>query len=262
MGVMHRAALILVLLAAEATIPAFAADQWTRITTPNFELYTTAGEKKGKETVRRFEQVREFFLKASPVRASWDFPVRIVEFETAEQYQPFLPINTVAAAYFLATPARDYIVLGNQAAVNDAIAIHEYMHLIIRHSGLKIPIWLNEGWADVYSTLRPMGKETAVGDLLDDRMNSLKADKWLTFDELTSTDQTSPNYHEASRVGIFYAESWALAHMLYLSPDYEANFGKFVIALHRGSSAAQAVQTAFGRTPDDVYKDLQGLSRP
>ncbi len=163
----------------------------------------------------------------------------------------------MASAYFLNTPARDYIVLGNQALVNDSIAIHEYMHLIVKHSGLKIPIWLNEGWADVYSTLRPMGKDTAVGDLLDDRMNSLKADKWLSFDELTSTDQNSPNYHEASRVGIFYAESWALAHMLYLSPEYKDNFGKFVMALHRGSSAAEAVRTAFGRTPDEVYKDLQ-----
>jgi len=249
---MYRAAFILI-----AAIPALAADQWTRITTPNFELYTTAGEKKGKETVRHFEQVREFFLKASPVRGSSDFPVRIVEFETAEQYQPFVPPATVATAYFLNTPVRDYIVLGNLAQVDDSIAIHEYMHLIIKHSGLKIPIWLNEGWADVYSTLRPMGKETAVGDLREDRMNSLKADKWLSFDELTSTDQSSPNYHEAARVGIFYAESWALAHMLYLSPEYKDNFGKFVIALHRGSTAAEAVQTAFNRTPAQVYKDLQ-----
>src|SRR5580692_5045372 len=113
---MYRAAFILI-----AAIPALAADQWTRITTPNFELYTTAGEKKGKETVRHFEQVREFFLKASPVRGSSDFPVRIVEFETAEQYQPFVPPATVATAYFLNTPVRDYIVLGNQATVNDAI---------------------------------------------------------------------------------------------------------------------------------------------
>jgi tetratricopeptide (TPR) repeat protein len=254
---MHRAALFFVLVATGAAIPALAADQWTRITTPNFELYTTAGEKRGKETVRRFEQVREFFLKASPVRSSSDFPVRIVEFETGEQYQPFRPPATVASAYFLSTPTRDYIVLGNQALSDDSLAIHEYMHLIIRHSGLKIPIWLNEGWADVYSTLRPTGKETAVGDLREDRMNSLKTDKWLSFDELTSTDQNSPNYHEGSRVGIFYAESWALTHMLYLSPEYKDTFGKFVIALHRGSSAAEAIRIAFNRTPEDVYKDLR-----
>jgi tetratricopeptide (TPR) repeat protein len=251
---MPTAALILLLTAA---IPALAADQWIRISTPNFELYTTAGEKPGKETVRRFEQIRAFFLKASPVHGGADFPLRIIAFQTEEQYRPFLPPNSASSAYFLPTAERDYIVLGNAAATNDAIAIHEYMHLIIRHSGLKIPLWLNEGWADVYSTLRPQGKDTAVGDLIEDRMNSLAHDKWLTFDELTSTDLKSPNYHEASRIGIFYAESWALAHMLYLSPDYEANFGKFVMALHKGSTPADAIKIAWHRTPEAVYKDLQ-----
>ena len=93
-------------------------------------------------------------------------------------------------------------------------------------------------------------------------MKASKTDKWLSFDELTSTDQNSPNYHEGSRVGIFYAESWALAHMLYLSPEYKDNFGKFVMALHRGSSAAEAVRIAFNRTPEEVYKRSAGLSRP
>ena len=47
-----------------AAIPALAADHWTRITTPDFELYTTASEKDGRDTIRHFEQVREFFLRA------------------------------------------------------------------------------------------------------------------------------------------------------------------------------------------------------
>jgi tetratricopeptide (TPR) repeat protein len=130
------------------------------------------------------------------------------------------------------------------------------MHLIVRHSGLKLPTWLNEGWADVYSTLRPMGKETAVGDLLPDRMHSLATEQWLDFDALTSVDNRSPTYHEASRVGIFYAESWALAHMLYLAPEYKDNFGKFVMALHSGKTSAEACEIAFGRSSAQVFKDL------
>ncbi len=251
-GGLRQAALILL----AAALPAAAVDHWTRLTTPQFELYTTGGAKKGRETIRRFEQVREFFLKASPVRASADFPLRIVEFETAEQYRPYKP-NPQTSGYFFNMPNRDYIVLGDAAAIDYPIAIHEYMHLIVRHSGLKIPLWLNEGWADVYSTLRPMGKETAVGDLLEDRMRILASDKWLSFDELTSTGPNSPNYHEGNRVGIFYAESWALAHMLYLAPDYKDNFGKFVMALHHGSTSAEACRIAFGRTPEQVYQDLQ-----
>jgi hypothetical protein len=42
-----------------------AADQWVKLATPNFELYTTAGEKKGREAILYFEQVRSFFLEAA-----------------------------------------------------------------------------------------------------------------------------------------------------------------------------------------------------
>lgn len=242
---------VLILLAG---VPASAAESWTRLVTPQFELWTTAGEKHGKDTLRHFEQVREFFLKASPVRAPADFPLRIVEFATEDQYLPYKP-NAQTAAYFFASAARDYIVLGNTASY--PTAIHEYMHLIVRHSGLKIPLWLNEGWADVYSTLRPIGKETAVGDIPEDRMRALEAGKWLSFDELTSTDRNSPNYHEGDRAGMFYAESWALTHMLYLSPEYQNNFGNFVTALHRGASTADACRSAFGRSPEEVFQDLR-----
>ncbi len=239
-----------------AAVPTLAADHWLRLTTPEFELYTTAGEKQGRDTLRHFEQVREFFLQASPVRSLGDFPLRIYQFETESQYKPFRP-SEAAAAFFVATPARDYIVMGDRTANDYRSSIHEYMHLIVRHSGLKLPTWLNEGWADVYSTLRPMGKDTAVGDLLPDRMKSLADEQWLDLDALASVDSNSPTYHEASRVGIFYAESWALAHMLYLSPEYKDNFGKFIIALNGGKSTAEALEIAYGRSSATVFGDLR-----
>jgi tetratricopeptide (TPR) repeat protein len=249
-----RSALLFVAVIALAT-PALAADHWTRLTNPDFELYTTASEKDGRDTIRHFEQVREFFLRVSPVRSLGDFPLRIFQFDTESQYKPFRP-NEFTIAYFVATPAREYIVMGDRASKDFGSAIHEYTHLIVRRSGLKIPTWLNEGWADVFSTLRPMGKDTAVGDLRPDRMKSLDTEQWMSFDALTSVDSNSPTYHEASRVGIFYAESWALTHMLFLAPEYKDNFGKFVMALHSGKSSAEACEIAFGKSSSAVFKDL------
>src|SRR5438067_1006212 len=239
-----------------AAIPMMGADHWTRIATPEFELFTASGEKQGRNTLRHFEQAREFFLKASPVRRSVEFPLRIIQFDTEERYEPYRP-DAFNIAYFVSSPVRDYIVMSDRASKDYAAAIHEYMHLIVRHSGLNIPTWLDEGWADVYSTLRPMGKEAAVGDLLPDRMKSLATERWLGFDELTSVNTSSPVYHEASRVCIFYAESWALAHMLYLSPEYKDNFGKFVMALNRGKNASEACELAFGQPSSAVFHDLQ-----
>jgi tetratricopeptide (TPR) repeat protein len=244
-----------------AASPAWAADHWLRVSSPHFELYTTQSEKQGRDAVVHLEQVRAFFLQASPIRSLGDFPLRIFEFDTEAQYTTFRQ-SARQVAYFVATPASEYIVLGDRAAAKQAdgdyaASVHEYVHLVVRHGGLKIPTWLNEGWADVFSTLRARGKDMAVGDLLPDRMKSLESDQWMDFDTLTSVDNASPEYHESSRVGIFYAESWALAHMLFLSPEYKDNFGKFVTALNSGKSSAEACQLAFGKTPAAVYADLR-----
>jgi tetratricopeptide (TPR) repeat protein len=244
-----------------AGMPALAADHWLRVSSPNFELYTTSSEKQGKDTVRHLEQVRAFFLQASPIRSLGEFPLRIFQFDTEAQYAPFRR-TTSQIASFVATPASEYIVIGDRAAARQAAgdyapSVHEYMHLVVRHSGLKLPTWLSEGWADVFSTLRVQGKDSAVGDLLPDRMKSLSADEWMDFDALTSVGTDSPAYNEASRVGIFYAESWALAHMLFLSPEYKDNFGKFVLALNSGKSSAEACQSAFGRSSAAVFADLR-----
>lgn len=257
---MRRAAALLYVLFL-AGIPSFAAGRWLRVSSPNFELYTTTSEKQGRDTALHLEQVRAFFLQASPVRSLSDFPLRIFQFDTEAQYAPVRQ-TAQQIAYFVTTPASEYIVLGDRVTAKEAEGdysplIHEYMHLVVRHSGMKIPTWLNEGWADVFSTLHPQGKDSAVGDLLPDRMKSLESEQWMDFDSLTAVDTGSQAYHESSRVGIFYAESWALAHMLFLSPDYKDNFGKFVLALNSGKSSAEACQIAFGKSAAAVYSDLR-----
>lgn len=238
-----------------AVLPALASDEWIRVTTPHFEVDTTAGERRGRETALEFEKVREFFDRASPLKPPPDAPVRIILFRTEQQYAQYA-INAVAVAFYASGPTRDYIVL-QDSPQKYPTAIHEYMHLIVRHSGLKLPLWLNEGWADVYSTLRPTRDGAAVGDLLPGRVATLEQSPWMDFNALTSVTQTSPSYNELSRATIFYAESWALVHMLYLAPDYKDRFPEFLMALHRGESSAAACETAYGKTPQQVYADLK-----
>jgi tetratricopeptide (TPR) repeat protein len=252
----RRFAILWVAVSLFIALPARGASHWTRLASPNFELYTTGGEKRGRETIRYFEQVRDFFLLASPLEGTRESPLRIVEFEDSADFNRFRP-NEAAIAFFLAGPEREYIVMSDAAVKDEHAAIHEYMHVVIRHSGLKLPLWLNEGWAEVFSSLRPMGKEMAVGDLLPGRMKTLDKEKWLDFDALVAVDKQSPSYNEASRAGIFYAESWALVHMLFLAPEYKDNFAKFVMALHNGKSAADACQAAFGRSSAQVFADLR-----
>jgi tetratricopeptide (TPR) repeat protein len=254
---MKRTALFLLLaqsLVAQKPDPREA--HWTRLTTSDFDLYTCAPEKEGRELLRSFEQIRGFFQKASPVPLLEDFPVRVVAFESKDQFSFYSPGGKVVA-YYVPGTRTDYIVMQDPSRESYPFGIHEYVHLLVKHSGIRLPVWLNEGWADVYSTLRPVRDGVAVGDLIPARVKTLETSAWLSLDALASVTSESVLISENTRIGIFYAESWALTHMLFLSPEYANNFPKFLSAVNRGRSMEDSFQAAWGRTTAQVFADLQ-----
>jgi tetratricopeptide (TPR) repeat protein len=249
------AALTLALLSASSLL-AQDGDKWIRVTSSHFEMYATCDQKKATDAILHFERVRDFFMEASPVKPPAEFPTRIVIFRNPDLFYIYAP-NRSIAAYYAPGPLRDSIVMGEPSAESYPVTIHEYVHLVIRHSGLRLPVWLNEGWAEVYSTLRPVKDGVAVGDLIDRHVKDLGQGRWMSLTELEAVNHSSPAYNEASRQGLFYAESWALTHMLYLSPDYKKNFGAFIGALNKGRSITDALTAAFGKTEAEVFADLR-----
>jgi len=128
---------IVLLLSASAPTPA--AEQWVKLKSTHFELYTTAGEKKGQEAILYFEQVQDFFSKVlGKGKSSTPALVRIIAFRSEKEYKPFRPSES-AAAFYLNGYDRDYIVMQTIAAEHYPIAVHEFTHLLVRHSESKCP---------------------------------------------------------------------------------------------------------------------------
>src|SRR6185295_8600872 len=105
-----------------AATPAAAEDDWLKLTSPHFELYTTASEKKGAETIRYFEQVRAFFAQSAHKTPDATFPVRLVLFRSEKEYRPFR-MNAGAVAYYLGGPDDDYVVIGDTASASYPVAV-------------------------------------------------------------------------------------------------------------------------------------------
>ena len=226
------------------------AETWTKLTTPHFELYTTNGEKKGREALLHFEQVRSFFLQISPSLKTAETPVRIIAFRSEKEYQPYRP-NEVAVAYYTGSQKRDYIVMRDLSVESYPVAVHEFTHLIMRHTGIKIPLWFNEGFADLFSTLKAVGDHARVGEPLPGRMQTALREKWIPLKTLSEIDHTSGAYNEKNQAGMFYAESWAVTHLLFLGHDYHEKFGQFLMSV--GSSPLpELLQQLYGKSTHDV----------
>ena len=242
-------------LAAAAAFAAAPADPWVRIRSANFELFTTASERAGRDLVRHFEQVRGFFLQIFGMKSGDRRPVRIVAFHSEKEFAPYRP-SEAATAFFHSGSEHDYIVMSSADAEHYGVATHEYTHLLTGQVGGPIPVWLNEGLAELYSTLRQEGDKVLVGIPPPGRGQALLREPWIPLGTLLSAGDDSPLYNERSRAGMFYSESWALVHMLNLDHNYRPHLAAMLDALKTTDSAA-ALQQAYGKTLAQVQADLQ-----
>lgn len=218
-------------------------------------MYTTNGRAKAVDALRTFEEAHDFFASKSPSKPVSDDPVDIIAFNSEKEYSPFR-VNKGAFAYYQRDPKDDYIVMQQLGREALPAAIHEYTHLFIEHLGLRLPLWLNEGLADVYSSLQPRGNQLMVGTPPPGRLDALRALGPLDIRVLFNVNRESDYYNKPQAMAQFYAESWELTHMLLLGQKYRAGFSRFVAAIADGKDAGQALAGVYGKSIDQVNMDL------
>jgi tetratricopeptide (TPR) repeat protein len=228
--------------------------KWLRIRSAHFELFTTAGDRAGRDMVRHFEQVRGFFLQIFGLKSTEEKPVRIVAFRNDKEFQPYRP-SQAATAFYHSGSEHDYIVMSSTDEEHYKVATHEYTHLLIAQIGSNVPLWLNEGLAELYSTLEPSGDRVVVGIPPPGRGRMLLEQPWIPLDTLLAVGHDSPLYNEKSRAGMFYSESWALVHMLNLDQQYRPRLAAMLDALKTSGSVA-AFEQAYGKNLVQVQADL------
>lgn len=226
----------------------------------NFEVYSSAGERATRETLQHFERVRGFFDQASPGTSQPEFLIRVVVVSDRKEYEALRP-NSFAIAYYTSGRLREYIVIGNAAVQAFPVAVHEYVHLLARQAQLNYPPWLNEGLAELYSTLKPYGGKIMVGDIIPGRMQALQSEKWPPLKEILEATRESPFYNEKDKAGKLYNIGWALTHMLSLSDDYRRGFADVMKQIQAGMASEAALVKVYGKDLKQIEGDLERYVR-
>ncbi len=254
----HRFHAVFALTLVGAGLAQGADPKWVKLRSANFELFTSAGERAGRQTIQLFERTRGFFERALQRELSNSMPVRIVLFRSKKEYRPYQPWET-AAAFYRPGPDGDLIVLvaGNESST----AIHEYVHLLVRHSGLQLPLWINEGLAELYSSMQQVGGKVVVGHAPQGVIAALREEKWVPLEQVLLADHDSRHYTEKERAGKFYAESWALTHMLMLSQEYQPKTTELLPMLTAGTPSVTALETVYGIPIEKLQRELQSYVR-
>ena len=197
---------------------------WVQVSSPDFILYTDAGEKRGRHVLDQFERMRWVFHTLFPrINADPAAPIEVVATRDERGFQALEPAAYLArgqlhlGGLFLKTQDRNYILLRLDSENEEhpfAIVYHEYTHFEFSGSMGWMPLWLNEGLAQFFENTEIRDKDVRMGEPSAESVMALRQSGLIPLPVLLKVDATSPYYHQEQKGTIFYAESWALTHML------------------------------------------------
>jgi tetratricopeptide (TPR) repeat protein len=224
---MRLRSLVVSVLLGMASARGFASDKWLSVSSPHFIVITNSYEKQARHILDQFERFRWVFQTLFPAsNVDPPEPILILAAADSKTFQALEPAVYLArgqlklGGLFLSTPDKNYILL-NLDAENDLhpyrTIYHEYTHLQFRKDQAWIPIWINEGLAEFFENTEIRSKDVEVGMANVDNIEYLRNNTIIPLDVLFRVDYKSPYYHEEEKGSVFYAESWALTHFLFVT---------------------------------------------
>ena len=244
-------------------------DRWIQVRTPNFTIFSNSNERQTRQAGNNLEELRAVLRNlfggmvfSSPV------PTYIFVFDHPKTFAPYTLYyegrEKQLAGYF--SPGR----LANQVAIVanrygsevSSTIFHEYVHYVLNTNQAELPLWMNEGLAEFYSTFELNGDLARIGYPIGNHLLWLQKNPIIPLTDFLSIDYDSPDYNEGNRRGVFYAQSWALTHMLVMgSTDGRNRATAYANLLKQGVDQDEAFQQAIGGTYKEIEKDLNRYAR-
>ena len=249
-----------------AATPAAVKDRWINVTTKNFNIVSNASDGDTRELALKLEQFHMVFSVIFNLRDTNPVPVTVMVFKSDDSFTPFKPVHNGKTAehvsgYFQRGDDENIIALNIDANEEHPMSVifHEYTHLLTSKSGFDYPLWLKEGLAELYSTFRVRNREVTLGSPIANHVYLLRQRKLMPIADMFAVGHSSPAYNEADKKGIFYAQSWALAHYLMYGDKSarQPQMVEFIKLLVQGMDQQRAFAEAFKTDLASVEKELR-----
>lgn len=225
---------------------------WHELSSENFRLITDMDLDDARARFRRLEQLRwalvDTYSLIVPGLKLRPQQFLIVHFGRCRDFREVA--GEGVAGYVTTMP--DFQGTGVMVTCdtnNSKTLLHELVHIMNRTIFSTMPLWLNEGLAAYYETLRVRDGKVRIGEF-----PRSYASVWshaaflLSLDELRSAGPDV--FYELDRRPKNYFAAWKLVHMLNSqSPEYHARFRRYLLNLARGIADAESWKRAFGDLP-------------
>ncbi len=195
-------------------------DKWRHYQSPNFELYSRTSDDESRQLLHDLELLRGHFLEATNLIERRPVEVTVYAFSSKRDFDAYkmaeLASSKIAGLY-LSRPDRAVIMVAPANDRDEArwLIFHEYIHHLIRVSGLNPPLWLNEGLAELFSTVEVKSGSLVFGRPRTGHVGLLQISEMMPLNVLLGMNQARVFGSGTHHTGVFYAQAWALLHYWY-----------------------------------------------
>ncbi len=241
-------------------IPATAASDLRIVKTSHYELHTDLDDELVKDLSKRMDVMYEEYEKRlsdfRPPKNAETLPVYLFAYHA--DYMSFTENQAANTGGIFVAGEKTFLASFLEGQGRDALrrtlqheAFHQFVYFAISKS---LPIWLNEGLAQLFEEGVWTGKSFWLGQVPPRRVRQLQADikghkliDFKTFLAVTPEKWSDNLSGSAEKGATYYNQAWAMVHFLAESGNtgYREALINFLKKLHNGMDAENAFAQAF-----------------
>ncbi len=263
------AVLTLFLLAATAAAiePPREKERWTTLPIDELTIYSNASDTATRNIASGLIRLRDVLSVVTNLKVRSPLTTRVFIFGDRRDFATYCEAAMGRSEHLSGVflPHRDgnLVLIDGSASGLDHIIYHELAHYFLRNTvPADVPLWFNEGIAEFYSTFTTHNETVDVGMPIAEHIVWLRTRPLIPLKDLFAITHESKEYHEGNRVGVFYAESWALVHYLMIgSAERREQLGTYAGLIASGRTIDDAFRTAFHGSYNDLERELRNYIR-
>lgn len=234
--------------------------QWVRARSTHFLTLSAAGERRTRDVVDRLETIAVALRQLDPHFAAEGDLTRLILFGRSRDAAPYFELlvgRQSPGAFVVNSEGTGTMLIDGSRTDADRTVFHELVHNLLANSGTRLPLWLEEGMADYFSTASVGGGTVRFGDAIREHNVLVRNSRLMKIDDLFAVENGSP----AAASGHFYAESWAVVD--WLMRANAVAFYRFVNDVDHGMKSIDALEKEFHVNAALIEHSIEtGQTRP
>ena len=236
---------------AEPTAP-----NWWEVRTPHFAIVSSAGERQTVDVAQKLEVLANSLAAIDARLTPTSEVTTVFLFASRKDSQTWFDLvldrkgSRSPGVYVSGTAGGTMFLDAAGGWMSQRTVFHELIHDLLSRNGMRLPLWVQEGLAEYFSTAWIRESTVRVGVPNRGHQRRLRLAHRLQLPQMFAAKEA----HEVSENALFYAVSWsAVDWLMHRDP---AKFATLLTRLDRGDESVAAITEVYGVTMQELQRGV------